>query len=84
MFNFLRRRLNGKVVKETQRQVFERAVSELNEIMAGMEDKPEVSVDLNDGQIKFDLPDQMPDEALALPAPETEKEEKIEDAPAAS
>lgn len=75
--------MNGKVVKETQRQVFERAVSELNDIMAGMEEKPEFSVDLNDGKLTFSLPDQMPDEALALPAPNSEADIK-EETPAAA
>lgn len=83
MFNFLRRRMNGKVVKETQRQVFERAVSELNDIMAGMEEKPHFSVDLNEGKLTFSLPDQMPDEALALPSPNSDA--KLEEAtPAAA
>lgn len=76
MFDFLLRRINGKAVKENQRQSFERAVTELNDIMNGMTEKPEISVDLNSGVLRFELPDQMPDEALALPAPEEAAPEK--------
>jgi hypothetical protein len=62
----------GKVrtVKETQRNVVERALGEVNAIVALMDEKPKVTFDPATGAISFDLPEQMPDEALALPAPE--------------
>ncbi|MDA9318223.1 hypothetical protein N9Q54_00070 [Octadecabacter sp.] len=41
--------------------------------VALMADKPVVGVDLNTGLITVDLPDQMPDEALSLPAPSADE-----------
>ena len=69
MFKFLFGQKSGSAKVENQRQTVERALAEVNEIFAKMADKPVVRVDLNTGQIAVDLPDQMPDEALALPAP---------------
>jgi hypothetical protein len=37
--------------------------------MAGLADKPRLTVDMETGELTLDLPEQMPDEALALPAP---------------
>lgn len=60
----------GAVTSETQRQVVERALGEINEIVAGLDVKPKVSFDPATGSLELHLPDQMPDEAKALPAPE--------------
>ena len=79
MFKFLLGRGKTKVVQETQRQTFERALGELNEILAGMEEKPVLRLDLTKGQMEADLPEQMPDEALALPAPKTPEEPEASD-----
>lgn len=73
MFKFLFRKKEVEVVKETQRETVERAVQELNEILGGMAVKAKVSVDLESGLLGVDLPEQMPDEALALPAPEKDE-----------
>lgn len=72
MFKFLFGKTGTKAVKETQRQTIVRALDEVNGILAGMSDKPSIAVDLNTGLISVDLPEQMPDEALALPAPQAE------------
>lgn len=70
MFKFLFGKVAGMAKIETQRDTVVRTVQELNSVLAVMADKPVVGVDLNTGLITVDLPDQMPDEALALPAPE--------------
>ena len=71
MFKFIKSRLGGvKTVTETQRQTIERALSEVNEIVAAMVDKPKITIDPATGAVELSLPEQMPDEALALPAPE--------------
>ena len=70
MFKFLFGKKGGLTATETQRETVERVVKELNEVLVLMADKPKVGVDLNSGLITLDLPEQMPDEALALPAPE--------------
>ncbi len=70
--------LFGKVSKtqvETQRQTVERALGEINAIVAELEVKPRLSFDPSSGVLELGLPDQMPDEALALPAPEAAQEE---------
>ena len=75
MLNFFKNRF-GKVeaIRETQRETATRALSELNEILAGLDVKPKLSFDPATGAVELELPDQMPDEALALPAPEVETE----------
>ena len=78
MFKFLFEKATGKAQIETQRDSVARAVDELNAVLVLMADKPTVGVDLNTGLISIDLPEQMPDEALALPAPD----ESDADAPA--
>lgn len=70
MFKFLFGRKEDAPVVETQRQVATRALEELNTVLEGLETKPAVKLDMNTGQIEVDWPEQMPDEALALPAPE--------------
>ena len=79
MFKFLfGRKGGGTITKETQRQTVERALVEINEIVAAMTEKPRITVDMASGQLAVDLPEQMPDEALALPAPEAEAAETPE------
>lgn len=91
MFKFLFGKSDGKAVIETQRDTVVRTVDELNAVLALMADKPVIGVDLNTGLIAVDLPDQMPDEALALPAPngddgdavdETEGTDEVKEKPA--
>ncbi|SMX45475.1 hypothetical protein [Octadecabacter ascidiaceicola] len=74
MFKFLFEKVGGKAKVETQRNTVARAVDELNSVLALMADKPVVGVDLNTGLISVELPEQMPDEALALPAPDPVEE----------
>jgi hypothetical protein len=74
MFNFLKSRMGGiRPVVETQRKTFERALVEVNDIVALMVTKPKVTIDPATGTVAFELPDQMPYEALALPAPSPEE-----------
>ena len=86
MFNFLFRGRNQKVVVETQRQSFERIIAELNTAIDGLSVKPRVTLDPATGHVELQLPEQMPDEALALPAPteaedaDTAVEEEVEPA----
>lgn len=75
MFKFLFGKSGGKAVIETQRDTVMRTVDELNAVLALMADKPVIGVDLNTGLITIDLPDQMPDEALALPAPKADADD---------
>lgn len=77
MFKFFQSKFGSVKVApaETNREVFERALGELNGIVALMADKPKITIDPSTGTVSYDLPEQMPDEALALPAPEAEKEE---------
>ncbi len=82
MFKFLFSKKSG-VAAETQRQTVERTVEELNSVLALMADKPLVGVDLNSGLITVELPEQMPDEALALPAPAEDASEDVADKEAA-
>lgn len=72
MFKFLfQRGKNGILAKpETQREAFERLVEELNGAIALFAEKPKVTIEPATGAISFELPEQFPDEALALPAPE--------------
>jgi len=61
-----------KTVKTTQRESVQVLLDDLNSILVTMADKPKITVDPNVGSIALELPEQMPDEALALPAPEDE------------
>lgn len=79
MLKFLFEKVGGKAKVETQRGTVSRAVDELNSVLTLMADKPVVGIDLNTGLITVELPDQMPDEALALPAPDAAPE-VVEDA----
>ncbi|RFP88739.1 hypothetical protein DZK27_07430 [Rhodobacteraceae bacterium 63075] len=70
MFEFLKK-IGGKgaAAQESQRQTVARALGEINAVLAGLEEKPVLSYDAENSQIALELPEQMPDEALALPAP---------------
>jgi hypothetical protein len=73
MFDFLKR-LRGipEEIKEGQRARFERLITELNEAIADLPEKPAVTITPESGTLSFDLPEQFPDEALALPKPDAE------------
>lgn len=73
MFKFLFGKTGGKAKIETQRDTVARALEEVNSVLTLMADKPTIGVDLNTGLISIELPKQMPDEALALPAPKPEE-----------
>jgi hypothetical protein len=70
MFKFLFDKVGAKPKIETQRDTVVRTVDELNSVLSLMADKPVMGIDLNTGTLTIELPDQMPDEALALPAPD--------------
>jgi len=70
---------DDKVTIESQRDTVIRVVDELNAVIALMADKPKVGLDLNTGLLTVELPEQMPDEALALPAPSEKVEDVVED-----
>ena len=73
MFEFLKNiasKAGGK--PETQRRRVARALGEINEILAELDVKPKLSFDPSTGALELELPEQMPDERLALPAPEAE------------
>lgn len=63
-------RKNAETKPETQRETFTRLATEMNDLIAAMAEKPKVTIDPNSGEVTFDLPETLPDEALALPAPE--------------
>jgi hypothetical protein len=79
MFKFLFGKNKGAPVKENQRETIKRALAEINEILDGMAVKPKVVLDFETGLVEMNLPEQMPDEALALPAPVAEV---VEETPA--
>lgn len=58
------------VKQETQRETVERAQRELNEILATLSPKARITIYPEEGTLTVELPEQMPDEAKALPAPE--------------
>lgn len=71
MFKFFKSRFAGVTATvETHRQIVERALAEVNTVVGLMDEKPKVTIDPATGSVTLELPDQMPDEALALPAPE--------------
>jgi hypothetical protein len=76
MLKFLFRGRETNAVVETQRQRFERIVTELNDAIDGLPVKPRVTLDPVTGHFELHLPEQLPDEALALPAPTQEAVEK--------
>ncbi|RMA41864.1 hypothetical protein [Rhodophyticola porphyridii] len=62
-------RKKPEVKIETQRESFVRLVTELNEAIDALPDKPRVTIDPASGHILPEPPEHFPDEALALPAP---------------
>lgn len=72
MFKFLfGDKTAAAVVKhETQRETVLRAQAEINDILATLTPKPRITIYPEEGTFTIDLPDQMPDEAKALPAPQ--------------
>ncbi len=71
MFRFLiGGRKNQTPEPEPQRQVFRRLMADLNTAIDELPEKPAVTIDPATGHISLRLPEQLPDEALALPAPE--------------
>ena len=68
---------------ETQREAFARLVGDLNEAIAALPEKPKFVIDPETGSFELILPEQLPDEALALPAPEVDAPEVAENADAA-
>ncbi|MGC9371325.1 MAG: hypothetical protein ACP5DX_17480 [Paracoccaceae bacterium] len=57
-------------VAETQREALERLVRDLNAAIAALPEKPRLIIDPATGKLELDLPETLPDEALALPAPD--------------
>jgi len=55
---------------ETQRERLERLIRELNAAIAALPEKPRLIIDPATGELEADLPETLPDEALALPAPD--------------
>ena len=83
MVNFLFKFLFGtkpgaEAVKETTRQTAERALEELNGVLAMLPEQPRVTVAPR--MIDIDWPEQMPGEAKALPAPSDEGAQATEEA----
>ncbi|MCC5963532.1 MAG: hypothetical protein JJU09_10425 [Rhodobacteraceae bacterium] len=70
-----------EVKRETQRETVTRALREVNEIMADLDPKPRITIYPEEGTLSIELPEQMPDEAKALPAPEAKP--KAPEAPSA-
>lgn len=64
----------SRAAKTTQRDTIVALLGDVNAIIDGMSEKPKITIDPNTGAISLDLPEQMPDEALALPAPDPEDE----------
>ena len=80
MLRFLFGKKPSDAVKvETQRQTFERLVSELNEALVLLDPKPKVTLDPVTGTVSFEMPEQFPDEALALPAPSKSEDAAAEE-----
>lgn len=72
VFKFLFGEKNkASVVTETKRQKLKRALAEVNEVLDALDPKPKIAVDLASGRIEIADPEQFPDEARALPAPDT-------------
>lgn len=71
MFSFLfgKKAKAPEVKPETQRETIERAQEEINKILSNLTPKPSITITPEDGTLKIHLPEQMPDEPKALPAP---------------
>lgn len=71
MFKFLFGAKDKKpeVKRETQRETVLRAQQELNDILASLSPKAKITIYPEEGTFTIALPEQMPDEAKALPSP---------------
>ena len=67
LFRFARR---NRAQPETRRQCVTRLLADLNASLVDLAEKPVITVTPNDGKIGLELPDDLPDERVALPAPE--------------
>ena len=63
----------GETKLLTMRQRFEAAEAKLNAVLSELTEMPEVSIDSASRTILLTAPEQLPDEALALPAPPKRK-----------
>ena len=74
MFRFLfgNKASTPQIKRETQRETVERAQKEINEILVSLTPKARITIYPEEGTLAIELPEQMPDEAKALPAPTTE------------
>lgn len=62
----------------TMRQRFDAAQDEMNAVLAELNEMPTVQFDAAAKSVTFTSPEQFPDEALALPAPEKSDEDILE------
>ncbi len=71
MFKFLfgDKSASVQVKKETQRETVLRAQKELNAVLSTLSPKARITIYPEEGTLTIELPEQMPDEAKALPAP---------------
>ncbi|TVP70607.1 MAG: hypothetical protein EA339_12675 [Rhodobacteraceae bacterium] len=71
MFKFLfgDKTTPAQVKKETQREIVLRAQKELNAVLSTLSPKARITIYPEEGTLTIELPEQMPDEAKALPAP---------------
>jgi len=69
-FLFGMRPSSEEAAAETQRETLERLVRDLNAAIAALPQKPRLIIDPATGKLELDLPETLPDEALALPAPD--------------
>lgn len=72
IFNFFKTNI-GQVQTASMRQRFEAAQDEMNAVLSTLNAMPVLSIDSNAKTLSFAAPDQFPDEALALPAPDVEE-----------
>ncbi|MGB7318113.1 MAG: hypothetical protein WBC85_09130 [Planktotalea sp.] len=73
VLNFFKSK-TGALQPMSQRSRFEAVQEELNAVLAELNDMPSVTIDPSARVIQIIAPEQFADEALALPAPETEPE----------
>ncbi len=76
MLKFLFGQKNAAAVEKSQREVITSLLADLNTAVMSMPEKPVVAINPNTGEISLELPEQMPDEALALPAPDLAEDTK--------
>lgn len=70
VFKFLfGEKIKAAITPESKRQKLERALAEVNEVLAALDPKPKISIDIAAGRVDIAMPEHFPDEARALPAP---------------